>query len=149
MLLDFAAVSVEDSVVLDLCPIDSEGFSGLDPDAIDSDAKIPVDAGLAATDAHEPTFPPYGWLDLDCPLAVDRDIRCVNLSDGDHWGELRVCFEGVGDLVRNPFQGGVRWQDQPKIPVPTIVLHGEGDGVTGPEGSANDARFFSGPYQPG
>jgi pimeloyl-ACP methyl ester carboxylesterase len=36
---------------------------------------------------------------------------------------------------------------QPKIPVPTIVLHGEGDGVTGPEGSANHARFFTGPYQ--
>jgi pimeloyl-ACP methyl ester carboxylesterase len=36
---------------------------------------------------------------------------------------------------------------QPRIPVPTIVLHGEGDGVTGPEGSANDARFFTGPYQ--
>ena len=36
---------------------------------------------------------------------------------------------------------------QPKIPVPTIVLHGEGDGVTGPEGSTNHARFFTGPYQ--
>ena len=36
---------------------------------------------------------------------------------------------------------------QPKIPVPTIVLHGEGDGVTGPEGSANHSRFFTGPYQ--
>ena len=36
---------------------------------------------------------------------------------------------------------------QPKILVPTIVLHGEGDGVTGPEGSMNHARFFTGPYQ--
>jgi len=36
---------------------------------------------------------------------------------------------------------------QPPIPVPTIVLHGERDGVQPPQGSANHARFFSGPYQ--
>jgi pimeloyl-ACP methyl ester carboxylesterase len=30
---------------------------------------------------------------------------------------------------------------------PHIGTGGEGDGVTGPEGSANDARFFTGPYQ--
>jgi hypothetical protein len=28
--------------------------------------------------------------------------------------------------------------------MPTIVLHGERDGVAGPEGSANDACFFTG-----
>ncbi len=37
--------------------------------------------------------------------------------------------------------------EQPKIPVPTIVLHGEGDGVMGPEESADHARFFMGPYE--
>jgi pimeloyl-ACP methyl ester carboxylesterase len=31
--------------------------------------------------------------------------------------------------------------------VPTIVLHGEGDGVAPPSGSASQARFFTGPYQ--
>jgi pimeloyl-ACP methyl ester carboxylesterase len=36
---------------------------------------------------------------------------------------------------------------QPKIPTPTVVLHGAGDGVNLPEGSATTARFFTGPYQ--
>ena len=36
---------------------------------------------------------------------------------------------------------------QPKITVPTIVLHGGGDGVNPAAGSATHARFFTGPYQ--
>jgi pimeloyl-ACP methyl ester carboxylesterase len=38
---------------------------------------------------------------------------------------------------------------RPPIAVPTIVLHGEGDGVASPSGSASasQARFFTGPYQ--
>jgi pimeloyl-ACP methyl ester carboxylesterase len=35
----------------------------------------------------------------------------------------------------------------PKISVPTIVLHGEADGVGPVEGSANHARFFTGRYE--
>lgn len=35
---------------------------------------------------------------------------------------------------------------QPPIPVPTVVLHGGGDGVTPPEGSAEHGRFFIGRY---
>ena len=35
----------------------------------------------------------------------------------------------------------------PKISVPTIVLHGEGDGVAPVQSSERQARFFSGPYQ--
>jgi len=35
---------------------------------------------------------------------------------------------------------------QPKIAVPTICLHGEGDGVAPPESSAGHARMFSGKY---
>jgi pimeloyl-ACP methyl ester carboxylesterase len=35
----------------------------------------------------------------------------------------------------------------PKIPVPTIVLHGAGDGVNLPDSSATAARFFTGPYK--
>jgi pimeloyl-ACP methyl ester carboxylesterase len=35
---------------------------------------------------------------------------------------------------------------QPRIRVPTIVLHGACDGVDPPEGSKDDAGFFSGPY---
>jgi pimeloyl-ACP methyl ester carboxylesterase len=36
---------------------------------------------------------------------------------------------------------------QPKIPVPTIVLHGEADGVQPVEGSKKHARFFTGFYE--
>jgi pimeloyl-ACP methyl ester carboxylesterase len=36
---------------------------------------------------------------------------------------------------------------QPKITVPTIVLHGEAAGVSPPKQSEQHARFFSGPYQ--
>jgi pimeloyl-ACP methyl ester carboxylesterase len=31
--------------------------------------------------------------------------------------------------------------------VPTIVLHGEGNGVSRPDASAQRAGFFSGPYE--
>jgi pimeloyl-ACP methyl ester carboxylesterase len=40
-----------------------------------------------------------------------------------------------------------RLAEQPPIGVPTIVLHGEGNGVSLPDTSATHARFFSGPYQ--
>ncbi|MGE0659621.1 MAG: alpha/beta fold hydrolase [Reyranellaceae bacterium] len=36
---------------------------------------------------------------------------------------------------------------QPKIGVPTICLHGEGDGVAPPESSAGHAKMFSGKYE--
>ena len=36
---------------------------------------------------------------------------------------------------------------QPPIRVPTVVLHGGGDGVTPPEGSVGHARFFTGPFE--
>ncbi len=39
-----------------------------------------------------------------------------------------------------------RLEAQPPIAVPTIVLHGDCDGVHPSEGSATDARFFTGPY---
>ena len=38
---------------------------------------------------------------------------------------------------------------QPVITVPTIVLHGESDGVSSPQSSEGHARFFAGPYQRG
>jgi len=36
---------------------------------------------------------------------------------------------------------------QPRIAVPTVVLHGDCDGVDPPESSTEDARFFSGSYR--
>jgi pimeloyl-ACP methyl ester carboxylesterase len=40
-----------------------------------------------------------------------------------------------------------RLAQTPRISVPTIALHGEADGVTPPEGSADHARFFSASYE--
>ena len=40
-----------------------------------------------------------------------------------------------------------RLAELPAIRVPTIVLHGEGNGVSLPATSEKHARFFSGPYQ--
>jgi pimeloyl-ACP methyl ester carboxylesterase len=37
--------------------------------------------------------------------------------------------------------------EQPPITVPTIVLHGEGDGIATARGAASQGRFFTGPYQ--
>jgi pimeloyl-ACP methyl ester carboxylesterase len=37
--------------------------------------------------------------------------------------------------------------ERPPITVPTIVLHGEGDGIATAAGSASQSRFFTGPYQ--
>jgi pimeloyl-ACP methyl ester carboxylesterase len=39
-----------------------------------------------------------------------------------------------------------RLAEQPRIAVPTIVLHGAADGVGPAEESAGHARFFRGPY---
>jgi pimeloyl-ACP methyl ester carboxylesterase len=36
---------------------------------------------------------------------------------------------------------------QPKITVPTIVLHGEADGIQPPSASDSHSRFFTGPYE--
>jgi len=41
----------------------------------------------------------------------------------------------------------VRLAAQPRITVPTIVLHGEGDGVSPPSASASHQRFFAGSYE--
>jgi pimeloyl-ACP methyl ester carboxylesterase len=40
-----------------------------------------------------------------------------------------------------------RLAERPPIGVPTIALHGAGDGVSPLESSLHDARFFTGPYQ--
>ena len=40
-----------------------------------------------------------------------------------------------------------RLAKRPTIRVPTIVLHGEGNGVSRPDASAQQEGFFSGPYQ--
>lgn len=51
----------------------------------------------------------------------------------------------AGDPVYEPIEKLLA--PQPKIAVPTIVLHGEGDGVNNPAGSAAQARFFTGRYE--
>jgi len=50
-----------------------------------------------------------------------------------------------GDPALEPIEA--RLAPQPRIAVPTIVLHGEGSGIQPPEGSAVHAQHFAGPYQ--
>jgi pimeloyl-ACP methyl ester carboxylesterase len=40
-----------------------------------------------------------------------------------------------------------RLASRPKIPVPTIALQGEADGVMPPQGSEHHVAFFSGQYE--
>jgi hypothetical protein len=49
VLLDPVAIAIEESVVLDLGPVDGEGLGGLDADAVYRDTKVSVDVGLAAS----------------------------------------------------------------------------------------------------
>jgi pimeloyl-ACP methyl ester carboxylesterase len=51
----------------------------------------------------------------------------------------------AGDPALEPIEQ--RLAQKPTIGVPTIVLHGEADGVTPPEQSEAHARLFTGPYQ--
>ncbi len=51
----------------------------------------------------------------------------------------------AGDPALAPIEQ--RLAAQPTIPVPTIALHGEANGVGPPEMSEKHARFFTGPYQ--
>ena len=57
VLLDPFTVAVEESVVLDLRPVDGEGLGGLDADAVYRDTKVSVDVGLAASGGREPAPP--------------------------------------------------------------------------------------------
>jgi pimeloyl-ACP methyl ester carboxylesterase len=50
-----------------------------------------------------------------------------------------------GDPALEPIEQ--RLAAQPKINVPTIVLHGETDGIQPPPASESHGRFFSGPYE--
>ncbi|MET1028390.1 MAG: alpha/beta hydrolase, partial [Dongiaceae bacterium] len=49
-----------------------------------------------------------------------------------------------GDPALEPIEQQLA--QQPKIAVPTVVLHGACDGVDPPAGSEDDQRFFTGPY---
>jgi pimeloyl-ACP methyl ester carboxylesterase len=51
----------------------------------------------------------------------------------------------AGDPALEPIEQ--RLATQPKIAVPTVVLHGEGSGIQPPAGSQPHARNFTGPYQ--
>ncbi|RYI91935.1 MAG: alpha/beta hydrolase, partial [Acetobacteraceae bacterium] len=51
----------------------------------------------------------------------------------------------AGDPVLEPIEAALA--ARPAIPVPTICLHGGGDGVGPVESSAGHARHFTGPYE--
>jgi pimeloyl-ACP methyl ester carboxylesterase len=51
----------------------------------------------------------------------------------------------AGDPALEPVEQ--RLAAQPKIAVPSIVLHGDGSGIQPPAGSEQHRQFFTGPYQ--
>jgi pimeloyl-ACP methyl ester carboxylesterase len=51
----------------------------------------------------------------------------------------------AGDPSLEPIEQ--RLATKPRIPVPTIVLHGEGSGLSSPASSVKHAPLFTGPYQ--
>jgi pimeloyl-ACP methyl ester carboxylesterase len=51
----------------------------------------------------------------------------------------------AGDPALEPVEQ--RLAAQPKIAVPTIVLHGEADGIQPPPAPDSQSRFFTGPYE--
>lgn len=51
----------------------------------------------------------------------------------------------AGDPALEPIE--TRLAAQPKIAVPTVVLHGEADGIQPPAATERHAAFFTGPYQ--
>ena len=72
---------------------------------------------------------------LDNPDFVDVTIQ-----------SYRHRFDNApGDPALEPIEQ--RLAARPTIAAPTIVLHGEANGVRLPETSAGHARFFTGPYQ--
>jgi len=72
---------------------------------------------------------------LDNPDFVDVTIQ-----------SYRHRFDNApGDPALEPIEQ--RLAARPTIAAPTIVLHGEANGVGPPETSAGHARFFTGPYQ--
>src|SRR5436190_94920 len=71
VLLVLAAVAIEDSAVLDLGPVDSEGFGSLDAKAVYGDTKIAVKVGLAASAGNEPAISLYRWPEHHGRLAGD------------------------------------------------------------------------------
>ena len=62
VLLDPLAVAVEESVILDLGPVDGEGLGGLDADAVYRDTKVSVDVGLQQAVVASQPFPLRGGL---------------------------------------------------------------------------------------
>src|SRR5262249_39394094 len=88
VLLDRLAVAVEESVVLDLGPVDRERFTRLDADAVYRDAFIPVHVRLAASGGRKPAIPPKGRPDHDGWLAIAGACWCVNLRAADHQSKL-------------------------------------------------------------
>ena len=84
VLLGPLAVAVKNPLVLDLDPVYRKGFAGLDTDAVDCDAFVPVDVRLAASARGEPATPLDGRPDHECGLSIDSDFWRVNLQAADY-----------------------------------------------------------------
>src|SRR6516162_1281402 len=79
------------------------------------------------------------------PSAAARDLRPTGASFVDSSGNYG---RRIGDSMTRPMTAPPRrLTAKPRISVPTIVLHGDGSGLSPSESSLKHAAFFTGPYQ--
>ena len=81
LLLDPLAVAVEESVVLNLGPVDGEGLGGLDADAVYRDTKVSVEVGLAASGGRVIAPNPCSYPETD----LYARILCHEIGHANGW----------------------------------------------------------------
>ena len=91
------------------------------------------------------TWAPPGWYD---PAEFEETAQAFDTPD---WADI-VIHSYTQRWNLSPSDPAYedderRLHPAPVLSVPTLMLHGEADGVTLPSSSANKERFFTGPYQ--
>ena len=88
---------------------------------------------------------------LELPFDEAAFARSAPSFDNPDFVEVVIHSYRVrfGNALGDPALAAIerRLAAQPPITVPTIVLHGTGDGIALPEASAGHARHFTGPYE--
>jgi pimeloyl-ACP methyl ester carboxylesterase len=91
------------------------------------------------------TWAPPGWYD---PAEFEETAKAFDTPD---WADIVIhSYTHRWNLApADPAydEDERRLNPAPVLSVPTLMLHGEADGVTLPSSSANKEKFFTGPYQ--
>mgnify|MGYP000659226038 CR=1 FL=1 len=91
------------------------------------------------------TWAPPGWYD---PAEFEETAKAFDTPD---WADI-VIHSYTQRWNLSPSDPAYAEDERrllpaPVLSMPTLMLHGEADGVTLPSSSANKEKFFSGPYQ--